>query len=225
MKAPVHRLNKQEIVWLASNTCKAHRHSYLDHYNCYVKEVPEREKTGILDIESSNLKADYGIVLTWAIKPLGSDEIERGVISVDDIKKGRNGDEDRRIVRDLIDSIQKYDKLVGYYSKRFDLPFIRTRALHMDLDFPFFGTIKHIDVYDLVRNKFNMSRKTQENSCRVLLRETEKNHVDGRLWRDAARGDSKALEYVLEHNLRDVRDLEKLYLKVRDFSRRNDTSI
>ncbi len=225
MQAPVHRLTKNEIVWLGSHTCKAHRHSYLTHYNCYQTEQPEQLPTAIIDIETSNLKADYGIILTWCLKPLGSNKIEEGVITLSDIQKGRNGDEDRRIVKDLIVAIQKYDRLIGYYSKRFDLPYMRTRALNMGLDFPFFGSIRHIDLYDLIKNRFNMSRKTQENACRVLLGETEKNHVDGRIWRDAARGDKKALSYVLEHNKRDVRDLEKLYLRTVDYGRRHDVSI
>jgi DNA polymerase elongation subunit (family B) len=139
------------------------------------------------------------------------------VITADDIKKGRNGDEDRRVVKSLIAAVRNYDKLIGYYSKRFDVPFMRTRALNMGIDFPFYGTIRHIDVYDIIRNRFNMSRKTQENACRNLLGETEKNHVKGNIWRDAARGDQKALSYVLEHN--------KLYDKVIDYARRNDTSI
>lgn len=225
MQAPIHRLRKQEIVWLGSHSCKAHRHSYLSHYNCYLKEQPERERTAIIDIETSNLKADYGIVLTWCLKPLGGKQIEEEIITTADIRKGRNGDEDRRVVQNLVTAIQKYDKLIGYYSKRFDLPYIRTRALNMKLDFPFFGSIQHVDVFDLVKHRFNMSRKTQENACRVLLRETEKNHVDGYIWRDAARGDQKALQYVLDHNRRDVRDLERLYMKVRDYARRHDVSI
>lgn len=218
-------MKKTEIVWLAANNCAAHHKSYLEHYNCYLREQPEKERTALLDIETSNLKGDYGIILTWALKPLGSDEIEFGVISPHDIKIGRKGDEDRRIVGDLITACTHYDKLIGFYSKRFDLPFMRTRAIHMKIDFPYYSTIRHIDVYDMVRTRFNMSRKTQENSCRVLLGETEKNHVDGAIWRNAARGDKESLGYILDHNLRDVRDLEKLYLKVRDFSRRNDTSI
>lgn len=225
MIAPVHRLTKAEIVYLGSHTCKAHRHSYLQHYNCYLTEAPNKEKTAIIDIETSNLKADYGIILTWCVKPLGESKIEEGIITVADIKKGRHGDEDRRVTKELIEVMQKYDKLIGYYSKRFDLPYIRTRALNMGLDFPFFGSIQHVDVYDIVKNRFNMSRKTQENACRQLLGETEKDHVKGNIWRDAARGDQKALKYVIEHNRKDVRDLEKLYIKVRDYARRHDVSI
>jgi len=225
MRPPVHRLTKAEIVYLGSHTCEAHRHSYLDHYSCYVKENPDRDRTAIIDIETSNLDADYGIVLTWCIKPFGKDKIISGVISPTDIKKGRHGDEDKRVVKECIEAMGEFDKVIGYYSKRFDLPYLRARALHMGLDFPFFGTIKHVDVYDIIKNRFKISRKRQEVACRFLLGHTDKTHFDGSVWRDAARGDKKALKQVLDHNIYDVQDLEKLYLRVQDFARRNDVSI
>jgi len=225
MNAPVHRLKKQEIIWLASHTCKAHRHSYLTHYNCYLTEQPERERTAIIDLETSNLKADYGILLTYCIKPLGEDKILKGVITLGDIKKGRKGDEDRRIVTDCIRDMSKFDKVIGYYSKRFDLPYLRARALNMGVDFPFYGTIQHVDVFDIVKNRFCMSRKSQEVACRFLLGHTDKTHFDGSIWRDAARGNKAALKQVLDHNIYDVQDLEKLYLTVRDYARRHDVSI
>lgn len=223
--APVHRLTKAEILWLASHTCHAHRHSYLSHYACYAKERPERDRTAIIDLETSNLKADYGILLTYCIKPVGSDVILKGVISKADIKKGRKGDEDRRIVTDCIADMAKFDKVVGYYSKRFDLPYLRARAVNMGIDFPFYGSIQHIDVFDIVKNRFCMSRKSQEVACRFLLGHTDKTHFDGSIWRDAARGDQKALKQVLDHNIYDVQDLEKLWVVVREYARRHDVSI
>ena len=225
MIAPVHRLTKAEIIWLGSHACKAHRHSYLSHYSCYTKERPERDKVAIIDLETSNLKADYGILLTYCIKPVGSNKILKGIINKDDIKKGRKGDEDRRIVTDCINDMAQFDKVVGYYSKRFDLPYLRARAVNMGVDFPFYGSIQHIDVFDIVKNRFCMSRKSQEVACRFLLGHTDKTHFDGSIWRDAARGDQKALKQVLLHNIYDVQDLEKLWLVVREYARRHDVSI
>jgi len=224
LKAPVHRLTKREIIWLASHTCTDHRHSYLSHYACYHKDQPRRDRTAIIDIETSNLDADYGIVLTWAIKPLGERTIS-GVINYVDIAKGRRGDEDRRVVTECIAEMANFDKIIGYYSKRFDLPYLRARALHMGLDFPFYGTIQHVDVFDIVKNRFKISRRRQEVACRFLLGHTDKTHFDGSVWRDAARGNKKAIAKVLDHNIKDVTDLEALYLKVRDFARRHDVSI
>ncbi|KKL84703.1 hypothetical protein LCGC14_1962040, partial [marine sediment metagenome] len=72
--APIHRLKKKETVWLANHKCK-HRHNYIEHYNCYITENPDMERIGFLDIECSNLKADYGIILSYCIKKHGEDTI------------------------------------------------------------------------------------------------------------------------------------------------------
>lgn len=226
MQAPVHRLTKAEIVWLGSHTCEAHRHTFLTHYNCYLKEQPERESVAVFDIETTDFKADRGHILSYCIKPIGKDKILSGVVNKVDIQKGhKTYDEDRRIVEKCVEELSKFNKVVGYYSKRFDLPYIRARALTMGIDFPFYGSIQHIDVFDIVKNRFCISRKSQEVACRVLLGSTDKTHFDYKVWRDAARGDPKALKQVLDHNKFDVKDLEKLWLKVRDYARRHDVSI
>lgn len=224
--APLHRLKKSEIVWLGTHRCKAHSHTYLAHYQCFLREKPQDtgERIATLDIETSNLDADYGIILSWCVKPVGG-KIISDVITLNDIKKGRVGDEDRRVTQSLINTITDFDVLIGYYSKRYDIPYIRARAVHMGLTFPVFGTIKHIDVYDIIKHKFKMSRRRQETACRFLLGKTEKTHFSGHIWRDAARGIKSALAYVLDHNEGDVRDLEALYATVAPFVRRNDSSI
>ena len=64
MKAPIHRLNKKELVWLGSHICR-HGHTYLEHYNCYLQEKPSiEEKVGFLDIETFGLDADFAVMLT-----------------------------------------------------------------------------------------------------------------------------------------------------------------
>lgn len=223
-KIPVHRLKKDTLIWMSNHTCK-HRKSYLEHYNCYLREQPDQERVAIFDIETSNLDADFGIILTWCIKPLGEKKIISGVISPEDIRKGKKGDEDRRVVKELVAAMQGFDKFIGYYSKRYDAPYIRARAVHMGIPFPHYGGLRHIDVYDIIRHRFKISRKRQETACRFLLGHTDKTHFDGVIWRNAARGDKDALKKVLEHNIYDVQDLEKLYLHVINYARRNDTSI
>ena len=100
---------------------------------------------------------------------------------------------------------------------RYDVPFVRTRAAAMNIPFPAYGTIKQVDVYPIMKRKFRLTSNRQENCVRTLLGETEKNHVVGAVWRSAARGNQKSLGYILDHNMRDVRDLERLYHKVIEF--------
>jgi uncharacterized protein YprB with RNaseH-like and TPR domain len=181
---------------------------------------------GFFDIECSGLVADFGMMLSWAIKELDGD-IDYDYLTVADIDNSKDGQEDRRIVESLVQALSRYDRIITYYGNdyRFDVPFVRTKAVAMDIPFPCFGQIKHEDLYPIIKKKFRLSRNRQENAARTLLGTTEKNHVDGAIWRAAARGKKRAMGYIVDHNHRDVRDLERLYLKVINFVRRNDSSI
>lgn len=219
-------MKKAEIVWLALHTCTAHRHSYLQHYSCFLREHPTTdERIGVLDIEATDLVADFGIMLTWCIKVVGSDEIVEGCITRADLDDAEPGREDKRITQELVTALGRFDKIIGYYSKRYDVPFIRTRALANGIEFPTYGTLTHVDLYDMVKHRLRLRRSGLVNACKAVLGTTEKTHLDGATWRLAGRGDRKALKYVLDHNRADVRDTEKLYMKMVPFVRKNDTSI
>lgn len=221
MKTPLHRLRKEEIVKLAKWRCK-HGHSGLEHYGCW---EGGNERIGFLDIETTNLDANFGIMLSYCIKDSDSNKIYEAVITPQDIKQGTAGDEDYRVVTQCVDDLRRFDKLVTFYGVRFDMPFIRTRAVSMGIDFPCYGTIKHQDVYFLIRNKFKLNSNRLENACRVLLGATDKTKIDYKYWRAASRGDKKALDYVVEHNRYDVLDLEKLYHKVLEYQKPGTNSL
>lgn len=222
--APVHRLKKAEIVRLASLHCKAHGHTMLEHYSCYQREFPgTEERVGYLDIEASNLKPDYGIVLCYCIKDGSSDNIDQDVLTASDINKAKAGNEDKRVVESCVRDMLKYDRIVGFYSKRFDLPFLRSRALMNGSSFPVYGTLKHTDMYDIARRNFNLSSRRLENCCRNLLGKSDKTRIENAYWRGGVRGDKKSLEYVLDHCVHDVEDLEKLYLKTMVYSKHTDS--
>jgi uncharacterized protein YprB with RNaseH-like and TPR domain len=220
MPAPVYKLKKSEIIWLSRNRCK-HGHTYLDHYSCFEKEKPDMMRIGFLDIEASNLKANYGVILTWAIKKKNG-PVLHDKITKKDINKGTY---DKRIVKSLVKAMGQFDLIVTYYGTGYDLPFIRTRAVHHDIDFFNYGEINHKDVYYIIRNKFQLNRSSMENACRFLLGETDKTHIDFEYWLKALKGDKESIEYILDHNIKDVQDLEKLYNKVHSFNRPSNTSI
>ena len=70
-----------------------------------------------------------------------------------------------------------------------------------------------------------MSSNRLENACRVLLGKTHKTRIESSYWIRALQGNPRALNYILDHNKKDVIDLERLYLKVINFATRQDTSI
>jgi uncharacterized protein YprB with RNaseH-like and TPR domain len=219
MIAPVNRLKKEEIVWLGNHRCKKHGHTFLEHYQCYNSEENRQEKIGFLDIECSGLEADFAIVLSYCIKERGANKIHKGLIT----KEDKNND--ARLVRACIQDMLKFDRIVGFYSTFFDIPFLRTRALVNKLEFPAFKSLKHSDVWMMARKKLKLHSNRQENVCRTILGKTEKTHLESKYWLGALRGDKKSLNYVMDHNKKDVRDLERIYDKLVGFVNKTDSSI
>jgi uncharacterized protein YprB with RNaseH-like and TPR domain len=231
--APVSKLKKQEIIWLASHKCK-HNHTYLDHYSCFMSEIAEKYKwepgsnipiphrIGFFDIESTGFQGDFSIMLCYSIKDSESDKIYSDCVTAKDLK----GDLDKRILINCIRDMKIFDRIVGFYSSKFDLPFCRTRAVYWNLNFPKYSELLHTDVYYIIRHKFKLSRNRQQTAHNILVgNETRKTHFGRDAWIKSMTGDKKSLDYILDHNKKDVLDLEELYYKVIDFSRKTNTSI
>ncbi len=219
-KPPIGRMKKDEIMRLYKERCR-HGHRYLEHYSCYLQEAPDEQRIGFFDIETSNLKADFGIILSYSILDNKTDKLRGNMITTDDLKTIL----DRRIVSQMIVDLKEFDLIVGYYSTKFDLPFSRTRAQILRLPFPEYGEIQHKDVYYIVKNKFALSRSRQEIAARMLVGKTEKTHILPEYWLRALSGDQKALNYIFEHNKRDVRDLKRLYRAVIPYVKNSTKSI
>jgi len=170
-------------------------------------------KAGYLDIETTGLQADFQFILTWCIKTANEDEIKYGIVTKDEL---RNGTLDKRIIKELINTIQEYSTIYTFYGSRFDLAFARTRALYHHLDFIPYGLIQHKDLYYLVRRILRIHRNRLE-SVADLLGIKGKTHLAPRIWVKANSGDEQALKYILKHNIADVILLEKVHKKLRDY--------
>src|SRR3990167_7191880 len=128
MNIPLREFNKPEIIWMDSHFCP-HRHRFIEHRQCYRKGMHQEERIGFLDIEVSNLKADYGVITCWCLKKSGGDIIENILNKKDISKWGYTGKEDTRVIKSLVEALKNFDKVVGHYSSRFDIPYVRTRAV------------------------------------------------------------------------------------------------
>lgn len=220
MPVPVHRLSKAELVKMATSYCK-HGHTYVDHYSCYVRDEREKQKVGFLDIEASNLSADFGIMLCYCIKDAQSERIDCTAVTAKDLKTHL----DKAVVKQCVADMLKYDVLVGYYSTKFDIPYIRTRAMVHGIEFPEYDCLRHKDVYYIIKHKFKLSSNRLEKACRSLLGDSDKTHLDPIIWIKALQGDQGSIKYIVDHCEKDVLDLEKLYNKVVNFSSIKRSSI
>lgn len=224
-----------------------HRHTIDEHPQCFAKgllkypndRLFERYsgenwykypgfKIGYFDIETDNLYADFGTMLSWCIKEKDGD-IKYSLITKDEIFREENVD--YRLVKEFINIVKDYKIIVGYNSTNFDLPFLRAKALRYGLEFPGFsikeksnGTFEnssdmyHFDLYYTVKSKLRISRKSLDNAC-DYLKIVGKTPINKDTWRKAKYGNKDALLEVLDHNMGDVVILEKLHDKL-EFSRK-----
>jgi len=158
------------------------------------------------DLESSNLKADYSILLSAAIKPFGRPSV---VFRSDDYPSWmENRADDKAITIDIANELKKHAIIVTHYGDRFDMPFLRAKMLHHGVEpLPqMFG----VDTWKIARNNFQISSRRLKNLARYFDI-GEKEQVEGDLWMAAAySGSREAMDRIVAHNIRDVEVLEKL---------------
>jgi len=230
--APVHKLKKQEIIWLSRHYCK-HSHDYLSHYSCFLREIADKHewepgknipiphRIGFFDIENFGFKADFGIMLSYCIKDSESDKIYGRHVT----KKELETCADEKLVRECVKDLERFDRIVGFYSTKHDIPFVRSRAVFHKIPFPAIHSLCHTDVYYIIKHKFKLSRNSQQTAYNILVGESHKTHWGRDHWIKALRGDAESLSYILEHNKIDVLELEELYYAVSEYALRSDKSI
>jgi len=179
----------------------------IEKYNLKEKAI---EKIGFLDIECSGIKSDFGIVFSYCIKELDGELIAKAIKP----KEIRDGSYDKRLMKEFIEDLKKFDRIIGYYAQRFDIPFLRSRAIYHGLRFPPYGSHFFNDVYYLVKNRLQLHRNRLEDACRFFGIPCKSHPLVPTVWLKAMKGDKKALDYILEHNKEDVISLEALWKKI-----------
>lgn len=200
-----------------------HRHSILTHPQCFDREGRPKKtdwwigkKIGFLDIETTNLNAPFGKTLCWYIKSEGKNEYDKFCIDPKDVV---NKDiTDKHVIQALCDVLNshKYDIIMTYYGCRFDIPFVRSRALKHGIDFPVQGETYHLDLYFATRSKLKLHSNRLASACEYFGI-SGKTGLSTSIWADATCGDAGSLKYIYEHNKGDVGILEQLYLKLRPY--------
>lgn len=218
-------MTKQEILRLSRTMCE-HGHPLLSHPNCLEKSVGYQEKVGYLDIETSNFSASFGVVVTWCIKEDGGNILE-GFLNEKDFQN-EEGHYDKRIMQECVDAMLLFDKLVVYWGKdrRFDIPFLRTRAVSMGIDFPLYQERLVNDAYDIVKNKFKFGRNSLFAACSQLGIGSKDTPMSPQVWVDAVVGRKpEAIQQILQHNREDVVSTEALWHRISSFANTPKTSI
>ena len=181
----------------------------------------EHARIGVLDIETTNLKANIGFMLSWAMYYPQENKTTHAVVTKADITNLRR---DKRVCKKLVKELAGVDLLITYNGTRFDIPYARTRCLMNGLGFPEYGEMQHIDCYYFARGKVATHRKSLD-AISIALGCGGKTAIDISVWADAGLGDKTALDEVLHHNLIDVKVTWDVYNQLKKFGRYAPKSI
>lgn len=171
------------------------------------------------DIEATGLQATFGEMLCAAIKPFGK---ETKVFRVDDTKsfkdarKSGESWDDHELTVAVRDELAKYDIAVSYNGFNYDIPFINTRLIGHNESI-LLSTIKHVDLIGVSRRRLRLHSNRLEALLGHLQAETRKTPLEPELWRRAAKGERKALDQIVVHNIADVVSLEEAFRKLIPF--------
>ncbi|MFN3947350.1 MAG: ribonuclease H-like domain-containing protein [Aquificaceae bacterium] len=124
----------------------------------------------------------------------------------------RKGEEE--LIKILWDQLSQVDKLITFYGKTFDIPFVKIRTMMHNLKPKnFFVDINHIDLKDLLG--IQKKNYTLDFISRRMGISLNKEYVDGSKVDGLFR--SKKYKEIAQYNLRDVLITGLLYERVKDY--------
>ncbi len=167
-----------------------------------------------LDIEASNLSADFGIVLTFGSKIVGEGKVS--VLNILDYQD-ESGDlikAEKRLLKDISKVMLEADVWLGHYACWYDIPFLNTRLLYHRL--PILPP-NHalIDTWKIARNRLKLRNNRLATISGFLKTLDEKNAIQPEQWIRALGGHRQSMNYIVDHNRRDVLVLEEVYMLLR----------
>lgn len=174
------------------------------------ESVTENKRVGHLDIESSQLNASFGFIISWAIKEDGKTTIISDRLTEKDFDVKDKLDTDKRVVMSLVDALSKFDVITTYYGEYFDIPFIRSRCLKHGQKFLEYGSINHVDVWKIAKRNLKLHSHRLE-AVAEHMSVNSKTKLRPSTWARATMGDMKAINEVYVHNREDVITLEKVF--------------
>ncbi len=198
-----------------------HHHNGLDHPNCYDQANGLKERIGFFDLETSNLNANWGIILSYCIL---SDygELYKRLITKEEIMSGKF---DKEVCKQFCEDARKFDRLIGWYSEKFDAPYARTRCMFHKIGFPIYKEIKHTDGWRIARNKMKLHSNRLGVVAPFLGIEAKEHPINPSVWLKCLSGNQEALNFVMTHNIEDVETLRKVWHRLEDYTKVTNNSL
>jgi uncharacterized protein YprB with RNaseH-like and TPR domain len=168
---------------------------------------------GYFDIETTDLYSDKGYILCASI---ADDDLNVTTWRLDDYE-GRSEPAMLIEMRDMIRDA--FDYVVTWNGKYFDMPWVAYRLVRAKAGK--FNGFRHIDAMNMVpRNAPSRSLDKVSRSLGVQDDAEEgdvfKTSYDEAIWAKAISGDREAMDYIVDHNRKDVLLLGRTFRAMRD---------
>lgn len=172
--------------------------------------IPEN-KILLLDIESSNLAANFGFPLCVGYMWLNDKKAQAPSLIE---YPGSNNTDDSKLMQHMYDVMVEADQWVTWYGKKFDIPFLQSRMLKHGIGV--LPPTPHVDGWEIARNKLKLNSNRLKSVENFLELEEKfgiaKTELKPEMWIRAMAGDHKAMKYIQEHAIQDVLVLKEAYL-------------
>lgn len=198
-----------------------HRHNGISHSCCYDQARGLVENIGYFDIESSNLSSDFGTVLCYAIKH--KEGLITNSLTPQEIKEGIY---DKRLLTDLCKDLRKFHRIITWYGYKFDIPFVRSRAILHKLDFPLYKEVSHTDAYQKAKILIRTLHSKRLGVVAQFYGIKAKEHpLNPTVWLRCLSGDQEALDFVQTHCNEDVNSLEAVWKRLAPYQKLTRSSL
>lgn len=139
-----------------------------------------------------------------------------GDSKVSNLDWGLNKQCDKKILKKFIKEMDKADEIITHNGKRFDTPWIRTRAMLHDI--PMRHTYNEVDTYKLAKKYLNLPSYSLKEICKYF---DLPNKIDAggiTTWKDVVfKKDREALDHMLYYGDGDVISLEAVFNKFKSY--------
>ncbi len=129
------------------------------------------------------------------------------------------------VCKQFCEDVRHFDRIIGWYSAKFDGPFLRTRCIYHKLDFPVFKEVKHTDAWFVAKKKLKMHSNRLGTVAPFFGVEAKEHPLNPEIWLKCLSGNRSALEFVLTHNKEDVISLSKVWAKFTPYINLTETSL
>ncbi len=166
----------------------------------------------IFDIESSNLSANFGVILCISYKWLNTGKVHTIAITDFPLFK-KDPTNDREVVREFRKVFLQADAVVAHFGQFFDIPMLQTKMIMHGL--PVLPKTKLIDTWKIAKKQLKLNSNRLATLISALKIKYKKTELDGPTWVRAMAGNVKAIKYVVTHCIYDVLALEAVFNKLR----------